>query len=49
MIRLIIDLLQQEEWLGKSEVIELAKGKNELVTDWKSAKYKIKRIWQSKK
>jgi hypothetical protein len=49
MIRLIIDLLQQEEWIGKSEVIELAKGKNELATDWKSAKYKIKRIWQSKK
>ena len=49
MIRLIIELLQADEWIGQSKVIELAKGKNELATDWKSAKRKIKRQWQSKK
>ena len=49
MIRLIIELLQADEWLEQSKVIELAKGKNELATDWKSAKRKIKRQWQSKK
>lgn len=50
MIRLIIDLLQSDEWINTgSETIEEAKGKNELATDFKTAKNKIKRLWQSKK
>lgn len=50
MIKLIIELLQSDEWIGtKSDFIEIAKGKNELATDWKTAKNKIKRQWQSRK
>lgn len=50
MIRLIIDLLQSDEWINTgSEYIEQAKGKNELATDLKTAKSKLKRLWQSKK
>lgn len=50
MIRLIIDLLQSDDWLNTgSEVIEVAKGKNELATNFKTAKRKIKRQWQSRK
>lgn len=50
MIRLILELLRSDDWTTtKSEWIELAKGKNELATDWKTAKKKIRRQWQSKK
>jgi hypothetical protein len=50
MIRLIIELLQSDEWINtKSEWIEIAKGKNELATDLKTAKRKLKRLWQLKK
>ena len=49
MIKLIIELLQSDEWINtKSEWIEIAKGKNELATDWKTAKNKVKR-WRLKK
>lgn len=50
MIRVIIELLQSNEWLNTgSEVIELAKGKNELPKNIKGIKKKAKRQWQSKK
>lgn len=50
MIKLIIELLQSDEWLNtQSEAIELAKGKNELVNNWGAAKRKLKRVWQNKK
>jgi hypothetical protein len=50
MIRLIIDLLQSDEWLKTgSEIIEIAKGKYELADDFTKAKRKLKRQWQSRK
>lgn len=50
MIGLILDLLRSNDWINtKSEWIDLAKGKNELATDWKTAKKKISRQWQSRK
>ena len=50
MIRLILDLLQSDEWVNTgSEFIEIAKGKNHLATNVKQAKKKIRRQWQSRK
>ena len=50
MIRLILELLRSDDWTNtNSEWIELAEGKNELATDWKTAKKKIRRQWQLKK
>ena len=45
----IIDILRQFDHYGSGEFTEIAKGKNELVTDWDGIKTKIKRQWQSKK
>ncbi len=39
----IIDALRDGNFYGGGECIEIAKGKNEIVTDWKSIKEKIKR------
>ena len=45
MIKVVIDLLTSSEWYGtKSEVIEIAKGKYELPTNFKGTVTKIKRI-----
>jgi hypothetical protein len=49
MIGEIIELLDKGEFYGESKSIEVLKGKNELVTTWKGASRKIKRIWRSKK
>lgn len=50
MIHLIIDLLQSQEWLNTgSETIEIAKGKNQLATNIKQAKRKLRRQWHNKK
>lgn len=50
MIGLIIDMLQSDKWLdAKSEYVEIAKGKHELVKTMKDAKIKLKRKWQLKK
>ena len=49
MIAKIIDLLQSNEFYGAGEFTEIAKGKNEIVTNWKGAKRKIKRVWLSRK
>ena len=46
MIALIIKTLQSDNFYGGSKHIEIAKGKNELVTDWLSIKEKIKRTWK---
>jgi hypothetical protein len=48
MIKNIIDLLMVREHYGKHESIEIAKGKNELPTDWKKGYNQIKRIWRRK-
>jgi hypothetical protein len=50
MVGLILNLLSSHDWISaKSEIIEIAKGKNELATNLKTAKRKIKRQWQSRK
>jgi len=45
----IIDVLQSGDFYGAGEHVEIAKGKNEYVDNWKGFKRKIKRVWQSKK
>ena len=47
MITDIIDLLQTNNFYNAGEFTEIAKGKNEIVTDWKGFKRKVKRIWHS--
>ena len=44
-----ISILQSDSFHGAGEFTELAKGKNELVSDWKGFKDKIIRIWRNKK
>ena len=48
MIAEIIKTLQSNEFYGAGKYTEIAKGKHELVTNWKGAKRKIKRILKSK-
>lgn len=48
MIADIIKLLQSHDFYGAGEYTEIAKGKNELVTNWIGFKNKIKRIWLSR-
>lgn len=50
MIKLILELLILDEHYAQSEAIEIAKGKNELITNWKRAFKQIKRDikWQRK-
>jgi hypothetical protein len=48
MIKNILDLLMVNNHYGKHESIEIAKGKNEIPTDWKKAYNQIKRIWRRK-
>ena len=45
----LLDLLHSAEWYGVSETIDIAKGKNEMVTNWRDAIKKIKRGWLLKK
>lgn len=49
MISEIIQALQLDEFYGGGKYVEIAKGKNELVTDLKGLKRKVKRIWLSRK
>ena len=49
MIANIIKVLQSGEFYGAGEYTELAKGKNEYVSDYKGFKRKIKRLWRLKK
>jgi hypothetical protein len=49
MIKNTIDLLSMGEYYGETKRIDIAKGINEIPTNWKSAKQLIKRIlWQRK-
>lgn len=49
MIKNIIQLLNEAEYLGVSDTIEIAKGKYALPNGWKDVWYKIKRYsWQTK-
>ena len=47
MIANTISILQSNNFYGAGEFTEIAKGKHELVTDWKGLKTKLKRQWQS--
>ena len=49
MIAEVIKILKEGNYYGAGEHTEIAKGKNELVTDFKSVKRKIKRQWRLKK
>lgn len=51
MLKNIIELLQLDEHYGVSENIEIAKGKNQLLTTFKQGYRQLKRDlkWQSKK
>jgi hypothetical protein len=46
MIKQILELLAVNEHYGQSEIIEIAKGKYQLVTTWKQAFEQIKRQWK---
>jgi hypothetical protein len=48
MIKNILDLLMVTEHYNKHESIEIAKGKNELPTNWDKAYNQLKRIWKKK-
>ena len=51
MISLIIKLAQSQPWYGVSEVVEIAKGKNQYKQTWKQTTKHIKRTiksWQTK-
>ncbi len=51
MINYIIDILQLNDWHGKSDAIEIAKGKNELPLTWSDIKKRFKRKlkWELRK
>ena len=49
MIADIIKTLQAGDYYGAGKYTELAKGKHELVTDFKGLKRKVKRLWLKKK
>lgn len=49
MIAQVIKLLQLDDWLNVSQTVEIAKGKNEIAKDIKTAKKQIRRVWLSRK
>lgn len=49
MISQLIDLLILNDYHGQSERIDIAKGRHEYPTNWKSLKQLIKRIWYGRK
>lgn len=49
MIKQIIKALQIDDFYGGGKCIEIAKGKNEMVTDLKGLKRKVKRVWLSRR
>lgn len=42
----VLDFLLNNELIGVSESVDIAKGKHELVSNFKELRRKIKRIWQ---
>lgn len=49
MIADVIDLLQKLDYYGAGEYTEIAKGKYELITNFKTFKTKITRRWRLRK
>ena len=45
----VIDFLMNNDLYNVSENVEIAKGKYELITSFKDAKKKIKRVWLLRK
>jgi len=48
MISEIIKILQDKDYYGAGEYTEIAKGKHQMVTNWRGIKRKVKRILKSK-
>jgi hypothetical protein len=48
MIGEIIKILQQDNYYGAGEFTEIAKGKHQMVTNWKDIKRKVKRQYKSR-
>lgn len=48
MISTVIEILQEEEFIGVSKRVDIAKGVNSKVTSWEQMRTTIKRIrqWQ---
>lgn len=46
MIKLLVEILQVDDWLGVSETIEIAKGKYKPKTKTKDIIHQNKRKWQ---
>lgn len=49
MISDTIKLLQMHDFYNSGQTVEIAKGKNELALDWKTARKKMKRLWRLRK
>lgn len=49
MISEVLKILKEQDYYGAGQYTEIAKGKHQLVTDWKSVKRKIKRKWRLRK
>jgi len=48
MIKIMLELLNANQWYGHSEVIDIAKGKYALVRNFKELKQSVKREWQKR-
>lgn len=48
MIKNVLTMLMALDHYNQSELIEIAKGKNELPETWSKAKSQLKRIWKRK-
>ncbi len=46
MIAEIIKILQEKDYYGAGDYTEIAKGKHQMVTNWRGIKRKIKRLWR---
>jgi len=46
MIQKILELLALDDFYGQSEIIEIAKGKNQIPKTWKKGIKQIKRQWK---
>ena len=47
MIATIIEILKEGDYFGAGECTEIAKGKHQMVTNYKTFKRKLKRVkWQ---
>lgn len=49
MLGQILELLWEDDWHGISKNVEIAKGKNEIVDDWKTFKSHLKRMYHGRK